>query len=89
MAKPSSNPPIHPRTGRYSTRPYEKSIIDGEYMKRLRKKLGLTQMSVATQLGCSVGTVHKWEAGETLPSPAYRMQIRELCKRWRVSWQNI
>lgn len=37
--------------------------IDGEYVKRLRKKLGLTQTMFATLLRVSNKAVEKWEQG--------------------------
>ena len=38
--------------------------IDGEYVKRLRKKLGLTQWLFAKLMRVSIKTVEKWEQGK-------------------------
>lgn len=39
----------------------------GQYIKKLRKEKGLTQMQLAEKLNISFQSVSKWEVGETLP----------------------
>ena len=38
-------------------------------IKRLRARLGLTQVELAARLGVSFATVNRWENGQTKPSP--------------------
>lgn len=38
-------------------------------IKKLRLKLGLSQEKLAQILGVSFGTVNRWEAGKSKPSP--------------------
>lgn len=39
-----------------------------EAIKKLRKKMMLTQTELADQLGVSFGTVNRWESGKYDPS---------------------
>lgn len=39
----------------------------GQYIKKLRKEKGLTQMQLADKLNISFQSVSKWEVGEALP----------------------
>lgn len=47
-------------------------------LKELRRKLKLTQESLAHKLGVSFTSVNRWENGQTQPSPLARRNIEEL-----------
>jgi SNF2 family DNA or RNA helicase len=49
-----------------------------ERIKRLRAGLGLTQQSLAKELGVSFATVNRWENGQTKPSQLSWNQLRQL-----------
>ena len=46
-----------------------------EDIKRLRSRLGFSQQQLATVIGVSVGSVHRWETGTTKP---IRLAVRRL-----------
>ena len=47
-------------------------------IKKLRKKMGLSQDKFAAKLGVAPYTVRRWESGATAPSPMARRVIEEL-----------
>ena len=47
-------------------------------IKKLRKKLGLTQAEFAVRLGVAEYTVRRWESGATSPSRLARRAIEEV-----------
>ena len=47
-------------------------------VKRLRKKLGLTQAEFAVKLGVAEYTVRRWESDKTKPSRLARRAIEEV-----------
>ena len=48
-----------------------------ERIRRLRKRLGLTQTELAERMGVSFASINRWENGHVEPLPAF---IRELEK---------
>lgn len=46
----------------------ERRKIDGEWVKALRKQLGLTQVELSTRLGVSLSTVARWEINSFRPT---------------------
>lgn len=46
-----------------------------ERVKKLRKVLGYTQEDLALFLGCTMGSVYKWEAGKCNPTKFYQSRI--------------
>ena len=50
--------------------------MNGEGVRRLRKRLGLTQSALAERLGVHVVTVRKWEAGMQNVGAAYAKLLR-------------
>jgi len=52
--------------------------MDSVEIKTLRKKLGLTQQQLATELCVTIGTVARWESGGSQPSPLAMHQLRRL-----------
>lgn len=49
-----------------------------EHIKRIRSRLGLTQVALAEELGVSFVTVNRWENGRTRPSQLSWNQLRKL-----------
>lgn len=49
-------------------------------IKRLRKRLGLTQEQFAASVGVTFSTVNRWESGKSTPSPLAMKQIIMLKK---------
>lgn len=47
-------------------------------IKKLRKKLGLTQMTFASKLGVTISTVQMWEADTNKPSPMAAALLNKL-----------
>ena len=52
--------------------------ITAESIAKLRRKLGLTQVQLATLLGVSNFSVSHWELGKTAPREAYKCKIASL-----------
>jgi DNA-binding transcriptional regulator YiaG len=49
-------------------------------VKKIRKRLDLTQEQLAQKLGVSFTTVNRWERGKVKPSPLALRVLRELEK---------
>ena len=49
-------------------------------LKRLRKKLGLSQAALARLVGAHAMTVSKWERGVALPGAAHERLLRSLAR---------
>ncbi len=47
-------------------------------IRRLRDRLGLTQVEFAQRIGVSFATVNRWENGQTAPSPLSWQQVQRL-----------
>lgn len=62
------------------------SIKQGDYLKELRMKKGLSQEKLAEQLGISRQSVSKWEQGYAVPSSD---NVLELSKLYGISADNI
>jgi len=54
--------------------------FSAERFAALRAKLGLTQAQMATVLGVSYLSVHKWEGGKALPRAAQQQKIATVMK---------
>ena len=52
--------------------------MPGNEIRKLRKRLGLTQQQLADKLGVDRTTVSRWERGEVEPSPMAERQLEEL-----------
>jgi transcriptional regulator with XRE-family HTH domain len=50
--------------------------MTGEELRKKRKKFGLTQQDLASQLGISYATISRWEREEYQLNPAYEAMIR-------------
>ncbi len=50
-------------------------------IKRLRKKLGLSQDAFAVKLGVAPMTVRRWESGTTKPSRMAQKLLEEISKK--------
>jgi WD40 repeat protein/DNA-binding XRE family transcriptional regulator len=62
----------------------ERDYSFGQAMLRLRKRLRLTQASLADLLGVSRRAVGEWEAGLTYPREQHLQHVIELCVQQRV-----
>ena len=62
------------------------SIQQGNYLKELRVKNGLSQEKLAERLGVSRQSVSKWEQGYAVPSSD---NVLELSKLYGISADNI
>ncbi len=56
----------------------------GDFVRRLRTRLGLTQEELAHALGITVGTVNRWENGRFRPSKLARSTIQEFARKHGV-----
>lgn len=50
-------------------------------LRRIRQKLLLSQEAVARQLGVTVGTVGRWERGESTPRLGHQAKLREFFRK--------
>ena len=57
------------------TRPFPDGYVD---VRRIRKRLGLTQSQFADRLGVTPITVHRWESGQSRPQRLATNRLREL-----------
>lgn len=64
------------RSGRASD--WEKTKIDGDLIRELRRRLGLTQGQLAELLHVDQGTISRWERGVESPRPARREALSKL-----------
>ncbi len=55
------------------------------FVRRLRRQLGMTQEEFAHALGITVGTVNRWENGRFRPSKLARATITEFARRHGVA----
>lgn len=56
-----------------------------EFVRKLRRQLGMTQEEFAHALGITVGTVNRWENKRFRPSKLARSTIIEFARRHGVS----
>lgn len=56
----------------------QNKIDIGIKIKEVRRRLRLTQETLAQRLGVSFTSVNRWENGQTQPSPLARRKIEEL-----------
>jgi putative transcriptional regulator len=50
------------------------------YARRVRKRLGLTQIEFSLRIGVSVDTIRNWEQGKRCPTGAARSLLKILDK---------
>ena len=55
------------------------------FVRRLRRQLGMTQEEFAHALGITVGTVNRWENDRFRPSKLARATITEFARRHGVT----
>lgn len=58
-----------------------------DFIRHLRRQLGMTQEEFAHSLGITVGTVNRWENGRFRPSKLAKATILEFARRHGVSVQ--
>ncbi len=56
-----------------------------EFIRQLRRQIGMTQEEFAHALGITVGTVNRWENGRFKPSKLARATILEFARRHGVT----
>lgn len=54
------------------------------FIRQLRRQLGMTQEELAHSLGITVGTVNRWENGRFRPSKLARATILDFARRHGV-----
>jgi DNA-binding transcriptional regulator YiaG len=59
-----------------------------EFIRHLRRQLGMTQEEFAHSLGITVGTVNRWENARFRPSKLARATILEFARRHGVAVQS-
>ena len=59
-----------------------------DFIRHLRRQLGMTQEEFAHSLGITVGTVNRWENGRFRPSKLARSTILEFARRHGVTLRN-
>jgi len=57
--------------------------MKGQDIKKLRKRLGLTQIEFAKEVGVSFATANRWEQGHFKPLPICEERLKELQGRVR------
>ena len=64
-------------------------MLFAEKIKKLRKKLDLSQSHFAVMLGVSQSSVACWETGITECSPPVRERLKKVCdiNHIRISWR--
>lgn len=60
----------------------------GKQVKRIRKKLFMTQERFAELLGVSKTTVNNWEKGRYEPNLQTQEKIFNLCKEKNIKWED-
>lgn len=58
-----------------------------DFIRHLRRQLGMTQEEFAHSLGITVGTVNRWENGRFRPSKLARATILDFARRHGVTVQ--
>lgn len=62
----------HDRAGTQTPR-----LTHAQYIRRLRLRLGVSQVDMAEMIGVTNLTVHRWEAGKAIPSPlAWKLVLK-------------
>lgn len=56
-----------------------------DFIRHLRRQLGMTQEEFAHSLGITVGTVNRWENGRFRPSKLARSTILDFARRHGVT----
>lgn len=59
-----------------------------DFIRHLRRQLGMTQEEFAHSLGITVGTVNRWENGRFRPSKLAKATILEFARRHGVAVQS-
>jgi DNA-binding transcriptional regulator YiaG len=59
-----------------------------DFIRHLRRQLGMTQEEFAHSLGITVGTVNRWENGRFRPSKLARSTILDFARRHGVTVQS-
>ena len=55
-----------------------------EFVKEVRRQLGISQQELAHELGVSFATINRWENGKTTPFKLARKQFEGFCNQMTV-----
>lgn len=58
--------------------------LSSSEIARFREIMGLSQESLARELGVSVRTIFRWEKGKTFPSPLAREKLKMIKKAMEI-----
>ncbi len=69
--------------------PVIESLSTAVFVKEIRKRLGLTQVQFAQELGVSFQSVNCWERGKTKPLPIVLKLLEVMVKEMGESGQDL
>ena len=55
--------------------------MTGKQIKRIRKRMGLTQTEFAERMGASFATINRWEGGHFQPLPVFEQRLKQMSGR--------
>ena len=58
-------------------------VVTKDEFKRLRKRAGHTQASIAKEMGVHLRTVTRWEIGEVVIPRVVELALRYIVQKWR------
>ncbi len=59
----------------------KKPVTFPEFVKEVRRQLGISQQELAHELGVSFATINRWENGKTTPFKLARKQFDGFCEQ--------
>ena len=65
-----------------------KNLISGEFVRDIRKDLLLSRRELSKILKIHENTIYLWESGKFCPSFKYLREIKELCKKNNLKFEN-
>lgn len=57
-------------------------LWDADEIKKLRRRLGVSQQGLAQRAGCSVRAVTMWESGQILPNAIHQARLHEISRQY-------
>lgn len=65
-----------------------KNLISGEFIRDIRKDLLLSRRELSKILKIHENTIYLWESGKVYPSFKYLREVKELCKKNNLKFEN-